>query len=77
MTELLRRVIAEIEKLPEEEQDAIATLIFEELEDEARWDKVFAQSQDTLAKLAAAAIAEARAGKTQELDPKTLWNPGQ
>jgi hypothetical protein len=25
MTELLRRVIAKIEKLPEEEQDAIAT----------------------------------------------------
>lgn len=34
MTELLQRVIAELKKLPEDEQDAIATRLLAELEDE-------------------------------------------
>ncbi|MEQ8996517.1 MAG: hypothetical protein RID53_08435 [Coleofasciculus sp. B1-GNL1-01] len=37
MTELLERVIAQLEKLPEEEQDAIATRLLAELEDERAW----------------------------------------
>ncbi|EDX76525.1 hypothetical protein MC7420_4781 [Coleofasciculus chthonoplastes PCC 7420] len=37
MTELLQRVIAQLEKLPEEEQDAIATPLLAELEDERAW----------------------------------------
>jgi len=37
MTELLRRVITVIEKLSEEEQDAIATRLLAELEDEQAW----------------------------------------
>lgn len=37
MTELLQRVIAELEKLPEEEQDAIASRLLAELEDEQAW----------------------------------------
>jgi len=37
MTELLQRVIAEIEKLPEAEQDAIATRLLAELKDEQAW----------------------------------------
>lgn len=72
MTKLLERAVAEVKKLPENEQDAIAMLILEELEDEARWDKAFARSQDALAKLAAEAMAEDRAGETQELEPETL-----
>jgi hypothetical protein len=52
--------------------DAIATLILEELEEEQRWDDSFAHSPDLLAKLAAEAMTEYRAGKTQELDPETL-----
>jgi hypothetical protein len=59
-------------QLPETEQDAIAAFILEELEDEARWDRAFSQSQDMLAKLAAEALAEDQAGKTQELDPEIL-----
>jgi hypothetical protein len=35
-------------------------------------DDSFARSPDLLAKLAAEAMAEYRAGKTQELDPETL-----
>jgi hypothetical protein len=72
MTELLRQAIAQIEKLPPDQQDAIATMILEELEDEHRWDESFTRSPDLLCKLAAEAMAEYRAGKTQELDPETL-----
>jgi len=58
--------------LPTDKQDAIATLILEELEDDQRWDESLARSPDLLAKLAAEAMTEYRAGKTQELDPETL-----
>ena len=72
MTELLEQAIAEIKKLPADEQDSIAALILEEIEDETRWDEAFKQSQDALAKLAAEALAEDQAGKTRELDPDKL-----
>jgi hypothetical protein len=72
MTELLEQAIAEIKKLPTDEQDAIAALILEEIEDETRWDEAFKKSQDTLARLAAEALAEDQAGNTRELDPDKL-----
>lgn len=68
MTELLEQAIARLKTLPASEQDAI----LEELEDEIRWDKAFKNSPDSLALLASDAMAEYRAGKTQELDPETL-----
>ncbi|MCL0074381.1 hypothetical protein M1O50_05920 [Dehalococcoidia bacterium] len=65
MTKLLERAVEKTKKLPDSEQDAIAALILEELEDEMRWEKAFARSQDALAKLAQEAMAEHRAGKTK------------
>lgn len=72
MTQLLEQAIAKVKQLSETEQDAIAALILEELEDEGLWDSAFAKSHDALAKLAAAALAEDQAGETQDLDPETL-----
>jgi hypothetical protein len=72
MTELLESAIARLKTLPPDEQDAIAAIILEELEDEIRWDEAFAGSQDILAKLAGEAMAEYHAGKTQELNPEIL-----
>lgn len=72
MTKLLEHVIARLKTLPINEQDAIAAMILEELEDEVQWDESFAKSQDALAKLADEAMAEYRAGKTQKLDLETL-----
>jgi hypothetical protein len=72
MTEQLEIAIAKLKTLPSDKQDAIATLILEELEEDQRWDDSFARSPDLLAQLAAEAMAEYRAGKTQELDPETL-----
>ena len=72
MTELLERAIARLKTLPIREQDAIAAMIMEELEDDQQWDKSFARSPDFLAKLAAEAMVEHRAGTTQKLCPETL-----
>jgi hypothetical protein len=72
MTQLLERAIQQVQDLPEAEQDAIAAMILEELQSERRWQEAFAASQDQLALLAREALAEYRAGKTQELDPDTL-----
>lgn len=72
MTELLEQAIEHLRTLDADQQDAIATLIMEELEDEAKWDASFASSQDLLADLAAEAMAEYNAGQTQVLNPETL-----
>ena len=72
MTELLEQAIEHLKNLDASRQDAIATLIMEELEDEAKWDAAFAGSQDLLADLAAEAMAEYNSGQTEVLNPETL-----
>lgn len=41
MTELLQQVISEIQKLPADQQDAIASRLMTELKDEQRWTQQF------------------------------------
>ena len=72
MTELLDRTITKLKTLSVEQQDAIAMIILEELEDEIQWNNSFESSQDLLAKLAKEAMSEYHEGKTQELDLETL-----
>ena len=67
MTQLLQQAIAKIQELPQSEQDAIASLILEELADEQRWDAAFAGSQDQLAKLAAKAREDIRSGRVRNV----------
>ena len=69
MTALLEKAVNQIKALPPEEQDAVASLILEEIKSEKRWDELFAGSQGQLARLAEEAIAEYKAGKTRPLDP--------
>ena len=47
-------------------------MILEELEDGPRCDRANARSLDAIAKLAASAMAEYSAGKTQEFAPERL-----
>jgi hypothetical protein len=65
MTQLLEQVLAEVRKLGEPEQDAIASLILDELADERRWDEAFARSQEPLARLAAKVREDIRAGRVR------------
>jgi hypothetical protein len=44
MTERLEQAITQLKTLPTNEQDAIATMILDKLEDERRWDESFARS---------------------------------
>jgi len=67
MTKLLEKAFAEAAKLPESAQDRIAAQMLEELADDARWDASFAASASTLERLAAEALKEYRAGRTEEL----------
>lgn len=68
MTALLEQAIAEVHKLPPDDQDAIAALILEELADEQRWTRAFEQSHDALARLAAKVRAEKQAGTVRPFE---------
>ena len=72
MTKTLQKVIDEVSLLPADEQEAFAAWMLYELKSEQRWNELFAQSQDMLAKMADEALAEHNAGKTLPLDPDTL-----
>ena len=72
MTELLKRAFDEASRLPEGKQDALARILPEELASERRWEELFASSHDLLGQLADEALAEHRAGRTEELDPEKL-----
>lgn len=69
MTELLRRAIAQIEKLPDEQQDAIALKLLNELEDEQAWRTRFEATTDQQwDRLAATIRQEIANGETVPLD---------
>ena len=70
MTRLLERAISEASRLPDPEQDALASLLLEEIASETRWSAAFADSQTQLARLAVDALAEFHAGRTLPLDPE-------
>ncbi len=72
MSEMLDRAVEQAKRLPVDQQDAIAAIIMEEIEDERRWHAAFARSSDTLEQLAAEAEQEDRKGLTEALDPDAL-----
>ena len=71
MTNLLEKALRKAARLPEAEQDRIAQVILDEIEDEARWQATFAKSQDQLAALARAAQEEIARGDVRNEDPST------
>ncbi len=68
VTQVLEAALAELAKLPPEEQDRIGRWLLEELRDEEQWDRQFGGSQHALSKLAAEALADRAAGRTAPLD---------
>ena len=51
---------------------SLADWVLAELRSEEKWDRLFANSQEALSKLASEALAEHRRGQTQELNPDRL-----
>ncbi len=69
MTTLLQRAVAEIEKLPAEDQDAIAARLLAEVDDERQWDARFASTtDDQWDRLVAGVRRDVAAGGTLPLD---------
>ena len=72
MTRALDTAIARITTLPPDEQDRIAQWLLDELNDEDRWTEQFANSRDSLSRLADEARSERETGKATQLDPGKL-----
>ena len=72
MTHLLQQAFSKVSKLSETEQNIFARWVLEELVSERRWEKVFAESEDALSRLADVALGEHKRGKTKPLHPDAL-----
>ena len=70
MTRNLEKAFAEVSRLPEREQDAVADWILAELGSERSWHKAFAASKEKLTRLGAEALREHRDRRTARLDPE-------
>jgi hypothetical protein len=69
MTELLQQVIAQIEQLPPDQQDAIAARFLAELQDEQKWETQFATTtDDQWDQMVAMVRQEIEKGETVPLD---------
>ncbi len=70
MSHLMERAIREASALPESDQEAIASIILQEIEAERRWDELFArpESAELLSRMADQALAGMEAGRATPLD---------
>jgi len=72
MTTLLKQAVAKARDLPDSDQDALASIMLEEIEADRKWDEHFARSPEKLTKIADRAWTEYEAGLTLPLDPEKL-----
>jgi hypothetical protein len=69
MNALLAKALTEVARLPEAAQEAIASLILDEIDSERGWYERFAKSQDQLGELVRSARAEVDRGEVLPFDP--------
>ena len=72
MTKLLEKAFKQAARLPEDQQNALAKWVLEELEAERKWETAFAGSEDVLDRLADEALDARAQGKTKALGLKSL-----
>lgn len=68
MTRVHEAALAEVAKLPPDEQDVLATLLLDEIKSKQRWANSLARSQALLESLADVALSEFKAGEIRPLD---------
>ena len=68
MTDLLQRAFEEASKLTADQQNRLAEWLLEELADEERWMRRFAETASVLERLASEARDEHGDGATKDLD---------
>jgi len=67
MTESLQNAFAQASRLPEQEQELLASRILAELAADTEFDRAIAASPEKLAQLAREALDDLRQGRTTEL----------
>jgi hypothetical protein len=68
MTKLLQQAISQIQQLPPEQQDAIASRFLDELQDEQKWESRYtATTEDQWDQMAAIVRQEIATGETAPL----------
>lgn len=72
MTGALDAVVAQLERLPPDEQDRVAAWLQDELQDEARWSTSLASSQRELGLLAEEALQSLKADEAPEMNLDSL-----
>lgn len=68
MTTVLAQAFDQAAKLPEAVQEQIALQLLEDINAELQWGQTLAQSQDKLAKMAAKARKDIKAGRVKKMD---------
>ena len=71
MSDLVDRALAAFSSLPQDQQEAMAAILLDELVDERAWQAKFRRDAATLARLAEEAWTEDEAGLTTRLDRLT------
>ncbi|OFX13507.1 MAG: hypothetical protein A2516_06865 [Alphaproteobacteria bacterium RIFOXYD12_FULL_60_8] len=69
MNKLLEKAFAEAASRPDDEQTFIASIVLDELRDEALWQKKFARDGDKLEALASKVREQIAHGETLPYDP--------
>jgi hypothetical protein len=72
MSPLLDQAVAEARKLTDSEQDAIAALILEEIEDDRQWEAALTRSPGRLAALKTRAEEQVREGRCRQAELPVL-----
>lgn len=70
MSQLMEQAIQKARRLPEADQEALASIMLQEIDSEQRWDELFArpESAELLSRMADQALAEAKAGRARPLE---------
>ncbi len=72
MTEALATAIELLKSLPDGQQEAMARLVIQEIEEDRLWEATTAAHPERLAQIAAEVEAAYRRGECEPLDPETL-----
>lgn len=71
MTQALSDAMASAAKLPEEEQNALAAILLEEMASEERWSALFSDSPTQLERLASEALQDKDQNNLQPIEQLT------
>jgi len=74
MSQLMEQAFLKARELSESDQEAIASIILQEIESEGRWEALFArpESAELLSQMADEALDGMRAGRAKKLDINEL-----